>query len=174
MSSGPMSKLLSGKSTAGHELAALLLERPSERPLLGTLRNLAYGMIAGLVLNLYNVFSGAARWEDAFGYLLIGNGLAFFGWGGERLWYATLSPMLRNPFSLTAYASRLPFWYIAGGMGYVAGLVAAKKAGLVGIYEVPIKSFFVAGGEVGILMQVILQFRIIRVMRKHPPRNTSL
>jgi hypothetical protein len=157
-----------------HELTSLLLQRPAERALLGTLRNLVYGMLIGVLLNVFSVFSGESRWEDAFGYLLIGNGLSFLGWGAERLWFSTVSRMLKEPFSWYGYLTRLPFWYIAGGIGYLTGLLVAKKLGLIYVYEIPVKRLFVVGGKTEIILQALLQMRVYLLVRKHPIRNLNL
>jgi hypothetical protein len=157
-----------------HHLTSLLLQRPAERALLGSLRNLVYGMLIGVFLNVFSVFSGLSRWEDAFGFLIIGNGLSFFGWGAERLWFSTVSGMLKEPFSWHGYLTRLPFWYLAGGMGYLAGLLVAKKLGLIFVYEIPVKSYFVIGGKVEIVLQAMLQMRVYLLVSKHPSRSLNL
>jgi|ERR1041385_1421784 hypothetical protein len=148
--------------STGRELEMMLLQSPGERPPRGIARNLMYGSVAALILTLFRFLAGALNWRNAVGFLLIGNGVSFFGWGAERLWYATVSTMVENPFSISAYCSRIPFWYIAGGIGYTLAALMAKKLGLLDVTDIPVKGLFDVGGRIECVIQVPLQILLYR------------
>ena len=155
----------------GDELVLLFLANPGERPLLGTLKNLLYGIAIGLILTLINHWLGVSRLDDVFGYLFVGWGLSFFGWGAERLWYSTVATMIKHPFAWYAYITRLPFWYIAGGIGYTFCLLIAKKVDLLSVNEIPIKLYFMFGGKMEVLIQVVFQIRVHHFLKKISSEN---
>ena len=74
----------------GSEPAARLLRLRAERPLNGTIRNLGFGTLIAALWMLANDQIRDPRWEAMAGYLIVGNCISFFGWGAERLWYATV------------------------------------------------------------------------------------
>ena len=150
----------------GRELETILLSGQGERPLRGSLRNLMYGIIAAIVLALIHLLMGSFQMKNMFGYVLIGNGISFFGWGAERLWYSTISKMLVNPFSWFAYVTRLPFWYIAGGIGYTLAMLFSKKYGFLEIYDIPVKHLFEVGGIIECSIQVPLQVMVYRKLAR--------
>ena len=156
------------------ELVRRFIASPGERPLLGTLKNLFYGIVIGLFLTLINHWFDVTRLEDVFGYLFVGCGLSFFGWGAERLWYSTVATMIKHPFAWYAYITRLPFWYIAGGIGYTFCLLIAKKSGLLSVNEIPIKLYFMFGGKVEVFIQLVFQIRVHQFLKKINSENYSL
>ena len=155
--------------TVGRELEIILIQSSGERPLRGSLRNIFYGTSAAIILTLVNVLLNGAPWKGFIGYLLMGSGISFFGWGAERLWYSTISPMVDNPFSWYAYLSRIPFWHVAGGIGFTLGMLLAKKIGVLEVNDIPVKRLFDFGGLIECGIQVPLQIMLYRALlkRKH-------
>ena len=127
-----------------------ILRSPWERPLRAALaRALASGPIALLVLfeqYVSGFFSAASLWS----FLLAGAAVSYALWGADRLWMSTLAPYLGRPFSPWAYASRLPLWYVAGGIALESSLLALRAAGLCELYGVPAAALFDAGARVGV------------------------
>ena len=146
----------------GRELEARLLQGPGERSLRGSLRDLLYGTVAAILISLYAFVSGENIAQHFLGYVLAGNGISFFGWGAERLWYSTISKMVNNPFSWIAYLTRVPFWYLAGGIGFTLGWLVAKKLGMAEIQDIPVKHLFDAGGKIECCLQLPLQVVFFR------------
>ena len=144
----------------GHEHVTCLIQRPSERPLRGTLRNFWYGCAIGIVLLIGSLLYGGDGVDHLIGFIIVGDAVSFSGWGAERLWYSTIAKMVMKPFSLLAYATRIPFWYMAGGIGYTMGMLIAKKLGLLTAYDIPVKNVFDLGGWIGVVVQVPLQVRL--------------
>jgi len=150
----------------GCELEILLLQSPGERPLRGTVRNFLMGSGVTVLISCWNFLWGDFQLINVAGYLLVGNALSFFGWGAERLWYSTISPMLGNPFSWYAYLTRIPFWYFAGGTGYVVSMLLAKKLGLLMLNDIPVKQLFDTGGLIECGIQVPLQIFLYQSLLK--------
>jgi hypothetical protein len=78
--------------------------------------------------------------------------------------------MLRNPFSVLGYATRLPFWYFGGGISYTVGLLFAGKFGLLGVWDQPVAGHFDFGGRIGCLVQIPLQLWQYKLLRSSDPR----
>ncbi len=148
---------------SGKLLQKLLFQRKTERPLRGILRNIAYSLGASLICF---IVIKIIYWQYDFIYLLgiviISLGFFFFGWGIERLWYYTISKITENSFSLTAYLSRIPFWYVGGGMGFSLPLLFAKKFELIYIFDVPQYQYFIIGGILQIVVQIPLQYLLYK------------
>ena len=157
----------------GRERETELLQSRWERPLLGVFRATVYGAAIALVLTIMNYFIIEFQWYNLFGFLLVGIGISLFGWGSDRLWHSTISKMVMNPFSVLAYSSRLPFWFIAGGIGYTLGMLIAKKYGLLAMYDVPVKQLFQYGGKVGCVIQIPVQIIAHRSATRGFVRNIS-
>src|SRR5579871_2751147 len=102
--------------------------------------------------------------ENFYGYLFEGCGIALFLSGGNYLWKTFVRPIVEEKHSLSII-TRLPFWFMAGGMGYVMGLLFAKKMGFLFLYERPIKTFFFFGGYAGMLLQYFYTLSIV-LLRK--------
>ena len=151
---------------AGREFETILLRSPYERPVLGSFKCLILGSIIAALLALINIVFHNGQFSEFFGCLLVGNGLMFFGWGADRLWHATVSAMLTNPFSFSAVVTRIPFWYFAGGIGYTLGLLCSKKMSLMDAQDIPVKELFKFGGQLGCAIQAVSYFlRVKKLMR---------
>ncbi|MBI4809979.1 MAG: hypothetical protein HY800_00735 [Ignavibacteriales bacterium] len=143
-----------------------LIVHPSERPLPGIFRNIILGIIIGIFLTIIGIFRGWSGWHEIISYFICGILISFFGWGAERLWYSIVAGMMQKPFSMYAYLTRLPLWWIAGGIGYTIGMLFSLKMNFIYINDIPVKNIFFYGGFIGILFQGIMQFRVIRLLGK--------
>ena len=108
------------------------------------------GILAGSNVLYGNVPSSA----HISGYLLVGVSLSLFVLGSDHVWRSTMKPIVKDSRAAVNYFSRLPFWYFAGGLGYVTGLLIAKKAGLLTVFDIPVKSLFTFGGLWVMLLRV--------------------
>jgi hypothetical protein len=109
------------------------------------------GLVLALALFAWDYLRFRYLSEDFWAYPLEGLCIAAFAAGGHYLWKTFVRPMAGE--RLLQPVSRIPFWLMAGGMGCVAGLLLAKKFGLVPIYERPIRSFFLHGAAAGLILQ---------------------
>ncbi|MDI6766677.1 MAG: hypothetical protein QME52_07635 [Bacteroidota bacterium] len=149
----------------GREQISIILNHRSERPFRNIARNFFYGLLASVVLLIIDYTFSQSSGNNIIGYLLCGWSIMYFEWGSEHLWFTTIAAMIEKPFGWLAYLTRIPFWWIAGGMGYTIGLLFSKKLGLFNINEIPIILFFIFGGNLGIIIQVFLQFRVYRILK---------
>ena len=149
------------------EVIKAFLALPSERPLRGTARNLAIGMFLAVIFYFDYRVTVISVWSGIIGFIIAGWGIALMEWGVERLWYSTIGDMIHRPLAWYSFITRLPFWFIAGGMGYTIGLLTAHKTGLLSVQDTPVGSIFVFGGIIGLLLQCVLQIRIYRFVRWH-------
>jgi hypothetical protein len=155
-------------TTAGYQRVSYLLSLPSERPLRGALRNMLYGFCTAALLATVNVFLGNVAWWTVQGYLLAGLLMSFTGWGAERLWYSTVAPMLPNPFAPAAYLTRIPFWYLGGGISYTLALLLGQRFGIMGVWDTPAAALFDFGAFIGCIVQIPFQVFTIRLLRAGP------
>ena len=152
---------------SGRLMEKYLLKSPGERPFRGSLRNFLYALgTTFAVLGILLIIERPLDWKYFLGILLITNGLFFFGWGSERLWYATISKMVENPFSFKAYISRVPFWFVGGGVAFSSICLFAYKWGLIYISSVSQYHLFVWGGILECLIQIPLQVILYRSLIK--------
>lgn len=142
------------------------LALPSERPSGGILRCLAVGICVGVLLLADMSIMSTSPFLRFTGLIITGWSLAFFGWGTERLWYNTIGQMFLRPVAWYAYLTRLPFWFIGGGIGYTFGLLVSERCGLLSVQDIPVKPLFVSGSYFGLLLQFVLQVRIYRFVRR--------
>ncbi|MBI1805959.1 MAG: hypothetical protein HYR76_02770 [Ignavibacteria bacterium] len=142
----------SGKQTGEHE-ELHLMTHGSRYPLQAAFHVLGNIAIMGVLATMTIVVINLARWsfrpDDLISYFFEGFGIVVAGSGVERIWNLTVKEMLRNPLSWYALLTRIPFWFMAGGMGYLIGLLLAKRFGLLDFYEVPVKPLFVVGARLG-------------------------
>ncbi len=150
-----------------HTIISEFLALPSERPLGGILRNLAIGTCIGVLFLFDTGITAISGWSRIAGLLIIGWGVASMGWGAERLWYSTVGRMFLRPLTWYAYLTRLPFWFIGGGIGYTIGALTTEKAGFLSVQDIPVKSLFIFGGNIGLTLQLILQIRLYRFVRRY-------
>lgn len=127
--------------------------------------NLLLGVEAALLISLYHWFWNSFRYDMPELYVAGGMAVSFACWIAERIWITVVGPMHRDPFSAPAYLTRIPFWWLAGGIGYVAGITVAKIALPINFYEVPIKIYFFIGAFAGIFTRLTMQIRVYGILK---------
>jgi hypothetical protein len=127
--------------------------------------NILLGIEVSLILISYHIIWQSFRSDLIYLYAVSGMSISFFCWGAERFWFTIISPMIIDPFLLSAYISRIPLWWLAGGIGYVFGIVFSKIIFPIDFYEVPIKINFFVGTFAGILSQLTIQIRIHKILQ---------
>jgi hypothetical protein len=152
---------------SGRLLEKYLFQNRSQRPLRGFLRNIFYSLAAtAIAATLIVIMESNISWKYLLGIFFISAGIFFFGWGAERLWYASISKMAENPFSKFAYLTRIPFWFASGGIGLSLPVLFGYKWGLIYISVDPQSNLFIWGGIIGCLIQVPLQLNIYKFLVK--------
>ncbi|MDI6804322.1 MAG: hypothetical protein QME58_10835, partial [Bacteroidota bacterium] len=151
----------------GRILVKYLLQNRFQKPFWGTIINFVYSLgLTLLVLAVSFIFNKIIDQHYFLGIFLISSSLFFFGWATERLWYATISKMMANPFSFWAFFTRIPFWFIGGGMGFSISSLLAYKFGLVYISVVPQSNLFLLGGILECILQIPIQIIWFRFLIK--------
>lgn len=141
-----------------------VLSHPREKPLRSLGRSLLAGItIAGLIGALQH-FTGIFPSATAASYLLAGICLSLLLWGSDRLWFSMVAPMFAEPFSLWAYLSRLPFWYLSGGIAFVGAVLTARALDWLTIYDLPVKRLFDDGAWIGVVAGIVQQGILYRYL----------
>jgi hypothetical protein len=134
-------------------------------------RSLISGAVLAAVAYILHGLLGLVHWSTPAGYLLIGVMYSCLVLGFDRLWFNAVAVLMRHRDSLLASLTRLPFWYMAGGVAYVLGMLLAKRFGSMGFYDVPVKALFSLGGKLGIAIQlssaVIARYAMIKSSQHH-------
>ncbi len=115
------------------------------------------------------LYNNVPWWAHLRGFLLLLLILVAALWTGDRLWCATLGSLFAFRSQFIIFLSKLPFWAIAGGIGWEIGLLLAKRAGLLVVYDVPIAPAFVSGMGFGIVVEVVVVLLIGRWITKVRP-----
>ena len=117
----------------------------------------AYAAVTAAVVFILQHALGVIHWSAFGANLLVGAMMSAAAWGTVRLLDSMMPKMTIEPSSLRGFVLRLPFLYVAGGIGYTSGMVIAKKIGLAGFYDIPIQPVFVFGARTEILLLLALQ-----------------
>jgi hypothetical protein len=141
--------------SSNREQIRAVLARPQERPLRAAGRSLAAGAGVAVLALLSQFYSGYFETASPAAYALAGAAVSLFLWGADRLWFSMVAPMFAQPFSIPAYCSRAPFWYLAGGIAFEAAVLAAPRLGLATLYGIPARDIFDAGARIGVLAACI-------------------
>ena len=140
-------------------------------PRAGTLRRLLTCLACGLLFSavVFTVQSilGVLHWSTGYAILLFGMTMSLTTWGSEQLWYAAFRGSRIEPCSAAGFLARIPFWYMACGIGYTVGMLAAKKLGLIGFYDVPVSAVFTLGARTGLAQLLIMQLLLSKYRAYH-------
>lgn len=147
------------------------LDLPSERFTFGTIRNIIAGTAITIVFIMDKNIIMVIRWEGIIGLLFTGWLIAFMGWGSERLWGSTIGRMLNHPFAWYAYISRVPFWFISGGIAYTTGILLASRAKWLLVHDIPVRDIFISGGFIEFLLQFVMQIRVVNFIKRLRDKN---
>jgi hypothetical protein len=131
------------------------------------LSNVGYGFLLGILLLAVESLLKGIGWSNIGWYLLLGYFMILFGRAAESVWYSMFASMMRQPFSWFALLSKVTFWYMAGGIGYVVGLMVMKKLGWISVNEFPVASLFDTGATVCCFVQIFVQGNIYRQRKLH-------
>jgi len=142
---------------AVHDLIRLLLYRPMERLPFGVLRNGLMGLAFGLMLiGGYAMYEPVSRNSLAV-LIIVGLTISMFLWGSYRLWSFTIAPIIGTEKKFIAPITRLPYWFIAGGISYTLGLLCMKKWNLMNVQDIPVKNLFLFGGKFSAAVMIVLE-----------------
>jgi hypothetical protein len=123
-------------------------------------KNLFLGTLLGLIIYIIQLPTCMFGFNGIIGFIIAGNGLMFARWGVEILWSSIVSKMVENPYSWFAFLTKIPFWYLAGGIGYTLSILISKRIGLIEFYDIPINPFFHTGGKILVVVQIVFQIII--------------
>jgi hypothetical protein len=137
------------------------------------LRTLSFGIV--LAMSLLAVHAIALGWLTSgfiVTFMLAGTALAFFGWGAGTLWQKTVGLFFHNHASTGAFLSRLPVWFMAGGIAYVLVLLIAERAGVIHVRDTPVHVIFRVGGLIECGAMTILD--ALPIGRRRPLGTTRI
>jgi hypothetical protein len=148
------------------DLSLFLLYRPMGRLSIGFLRNCLMGLLFGVILLAGNALCEVVSWNTAGGMFAVGFTLSFFLWGSFRLWSFTVAPMLEERGKILHVLTRLPYWVMAGGIGYTMGLLIVKKIHLAVVQDIPVKHLFFYGGKFGAGIELLFECAGLLILRQ--------
>jgi hypothetical protein len=119
-------------------------------------RTLGLGLAGGAVTYTLGMFGGLFGWYQIPGLLPIVATIGFSGWACQRVWIAGVAPVLHGSARWKTEMTRIPFWFMTGGMGTVIGILIAKKCGMLEIRDIPVKPLFIAGAKAFAGIQIAL------------------
>lgn len=143
--------------TSGRDEIRHVLTQPGERPARALGWRTLTGFAVALLVAGVQLFTGIFRTATPASFLIVGVCVSLLLWGADRVWFSMAAPMFSRPFSIPAYVTRLPFWYIAGGIAFEASVLAAQALGLLTLYEMPMRMLFDAGARIGVASAVGLE-----------------
>jgi hypothetical protein len=87
--------------------------------------------------------------------------ISFSGWFADRLWYHVVASRLERPFGLSAYVSRLPFYFVLSGifftiLMFLAGINRDFQPALIAL----------VGGGLQCGVQIPYQWHLFNRLRK--------
>jgi hypothetical protein len=112
---------------------------------------------------------GAAAWSDLAGFAPTIATAALAGWAADRIRNAALAGIFPHAPWWMEYLTRAPFWYMAGGVGAVLGILIAKKYGLLDIRDIPITAFFARGANIYAGIQTAVWLLTQGVLKRDAP-----
>lgn len=136
-----------------------LIESKSQRPVRGILRNLFFSLMFTIVVLIFSIiFISNITYKYILAVFIIASFIFYLGWGSERLWYAYISPVMSLPFSLKSYLTRIPFWFISGGVALSFSTLLVYEFKLIDLISWT-KQYvvFTYGGLLNIVLQIPLQ-----------------
>lgn len=154
-------------------IAKYLIESKNERPLRGLLRNLIFSLLFTIIVIIFSIFFlKEITYRYLLAVLIISCFIFYFGWGTERLWYAYISPITKMPYSFRSYLTRIPLWFISGGVALSFSTLLVYKFYLIDIISWTKQYLiFMYGGLLNIILQIPLQFytyyNTLRKIKQH-------
>ncbi len=149
-----------------HNLSLLLLYHPSNHLPAGVLRNCGAGCIFGCLLLLGYIRFESPTWLSGMALLLVGMILSFAAWAAFRLWTVTIAPMVVASPDILKALTRVPFWAMAGAIGYTAAILLMKKLSWLAVADRPVRPHFYFGGAFVGGLQMLFEAVVIAVGRR--------
>ncbi|MBI1804297.1 MAG: hypothetical protein HYR77_07505 [Ignavibacteria bacterium] len=145
-----------------HRISSFISFDTPVSPVTGMLRISVWSVAIACLLSVgYAGYEGWHR-ECIPGFLVVDAMFSFFLWGAHRQWTITMTPMIKRVPRWIARMTKFPFWYIAGGIGYVCGMLVAKELDLLIVYDRPVKLLFFFGGKFAIAVQLTVSLVFYR------------
>ena len=151
---------------SGREQIRRALSHPREKPVRALGRSILFGLPIAVLVGFVQVFTGFFESASPAAILLIGISVSMLLWGADRLWFSMIAPMFQSPFSLPAYISRLPFWYVAGGIAFETAVLASKSLGWLATYGIAVKFDFDMGARIGVVSACLLHGVLYRSVQQ--------
>jgi len=139
----------------GRNLIPLFSFDAGVRKSTGALRIIAWALAMALCLCTgYVAYEG---WQIGLmvAFLVVGTVCATLLWTSHMIWSITITPMIREAPFWVSIATKIPFWYMAGGVGYTSGMLMAKILGLLFVYDQPVGLLFAFGGKFAVAVQIV-------------------
>lgn len=157
MWSGRTSKMPYGVSMGAPDFLKATLYHPMNRLWAGWARNCVMGMLFGVIFIAGYAYHEILSFRSLGALVIVGLSVSVFLWGSFRLWSFTIAPMLGERRSLGHLLTRIPYWFIAGGIGYTLGLLVMKKTGFLDVRDIPVKDLFIFGGKFSAGMELVFE-----------------
>jgi hypothetical protein len=123
--------------------------------------------LAGAALTFASGMSGGRfGWYQLPAFFPVAIVLALSGWASHRVWSASLAPMLRGRAGWKVELTRIPFWFMAGGMGTVTGMLIGKEYLMLDIRDIPVRPLFTSGANAYTAIQIIAKLIAMVAMRR--------
>jgi len=148
-----MSRTRSGSSTEGSEARDRLLPGPGDLPALAAIGVLAYFLVP---------FTWPGGPLQAAACLAGAIGVAGAGFVADRVWDATVAPALGLSPGAGATLARYPFRLLGGGIAVTVVMLAAKRADLFWLSDIPVKNIFSAGALLAAAYHAVRDTRLAR------------
>lgn len=129
------------------EISPFFLYRPLGSLAAGFLRNCLMGFLYGGVFLAGYALYETLTWSSSAGLVIIGLAVSFALWTSSRLWSFTLLPVIERTGKVVHLMTRIPYWFVAGGIGYTVGLLIIKKMNFFAVQDIPVKALFSFGGK---------------------------
>lgn len=97
--------------------------------------------------------------------------VAWAGVAADRIWDATMAPALGIRFPAPATLARYPFRLLAGGIAVTVVMLAAKRADLLWVADIPVKNIFATGAALAAFYHAVRDTRLGRWANPRPAQN---
>lgn len=153
-------------TTIARPFFRVVFQIPDPSPWTGIVRSGMLTFIVGSILVVHH--SSSPEWSGLFGHFVAAGSLVLCEWAADRFWHSSFSGAKKAAFRAMLFLARIYLWAIAGGSGYVAGALAAKKIGLLVMPDIPIRPVFETGAYTGVAMQLVVHGIMLLISRKRP------
>ena len=121
----------------------------------GIFRLLFMAVLMAVLLCVGFTYYNGWHTEFVVGYIFVGAILAVFLRLSHQVWKITVKPFITVSARWIVLFTKIPFWYMAGGIGYTIGQLIAKKFGILDVVDRPVNSLFGFGVKFAVTLQLI-------------------